>query len=427
MHTVFWNIAEAANVAVEMLIVLLYFNKLFPQSYEYKRIYIGGYSAAALILYLTGILTTNSTVLISVTFSLLLLISIILYDGEIIRKAFLSLLFIVIVFISEILFIGLLNIFEIGSPSEIGNQGINRIIGMVGTKIIYFWIVIFVCRLINRKIQEIPIKQWITIILMPAISTVILYIIYYDLMSSHENNKILLYCIAVLGLLYINFSVFDFFETYLKQLRLSVLEQVIERETTNYKQIENAYNDMRTLKHDISNQLAVITDLISRNDKKSAEAVIRSISLQLENVNALCYTGEPIIDSVINIKLKYAYELGINITKRIKIAAFDLDKIELCRAIGNVLDNAIEGCQRSGLSEQHIYMSIQQVDDKIVVEVTNTAANVDLNNLQTSKKNKSAHGIGLSSIQSSVDKLNGYMKCDFKNNIFSLKIVVPNK
>ena len=427
MHTVFWNIAEAANVAVEMLIVLLYFNKLFPQSYEYKRIYIGGYSAAALILYLTGILTTNSTVLISVTFSLLLLISIILYDGEIIRKAFLSLLFIVIVFISEILFIGLLNIFEIGSPSEIGNQGINRIIGMVGTKIIYFWIVIFVCRLINRKIQEIPIKQWITIILMPAISTVILYINYYDLMSSHENNKILLYCIAVLGLLYINFSVFDFFETYLKQLRLSVLEQVIERETTNYKQIENAYNDMRTLKHDISNQLAVITDLISRNDKKSAEAVIRSISLQLENVNALCYTGEPIIDSVINIKLKYAYELGINITKRIKIAAFDLDKIELCRAIGNVLDNAIEGCQRSGLSEQHIYMSIQQVDDKIVVEVTNTAANVDLNNLQTSKKNKSAHGIGLSSIQSSVDKLNGYMKCDFKNNIFSLKMVVPNK
>ena len=125
--------------------------------------------------------------------------------------------------------------------------------------------------------------------------------------------------------------------------------------------------------------------------------------------------------------MKYAYELGINITKRIKIAAFDLDKIELCRAIGNVLDNAIEGCQRSGLSEQHIYMSIQQVDDKIVVEVTNTAANVDLNNLQTSKKNKSAHGIGLSSIQSSVDKLNGYMKCDFKNNIFSLKMVVPNK
>lgn len=341
MNAVFWNIAEAANVAFEMLIVLLYFSKLFTPSYEYKRIYVCGYSAAALVLYLAGVLTSNSTILISVTFSLLLAISIFLYEGTMIRKAFLSLLFIVIVFISEILFIGLLNILDIGSPSEIGNQGVNRIIGMVGTKIIYFWIVIFVCRLINRKIQEIPIKQWITIVLMPTISTIILYIIYYDLMSAQDDNKIILYCIAVLGLLYINFAVFDFFETYLKQLRLAVLEQVIERETTNYKQIENAYNDMRTLKHDIANQLGVINELILRNDKKSAEAVIRSISEQLEKVNTVCYTGEPIIDSVINIKLKYAHEIGINITKRIKVSSFNLDKIELCRAIGNILDNAI--------------------------------------------------------------------------------------
>lgn len=427
MHTIFWNIVEAANVAVEMLIILLYFSKLFAPSYESKRIYIVGYLAAALILYLTGVFTSDSTVLISVTFALLLLISIILYEGTIIRKAFLSLLFIVIVFISEILFIGIMTALNIGIPSEIVEQGVNRIIGMIGTKIIYFWIVVFVCRLINKKLKDVPPKQWIMIFLMPVVSTIILYIIFYDLLSVSVNGGMVIYCCAVLGLLYINFAVFDFFETYLKQLRISVLEQVIERETTNYKQIENAYNDMRTLKHDISNQLDVITDLISRNDKKSAEAVIKSISLQLENVNAVCYTGEPIIDSVINIKLKYAHELGINITKRIKIAAFDLDKIELCRAIGNVLDNAIEGCQRSGLSEQHIYISIQQIDDKIVVEITNTATDVDLNNLQTSKKNRSAHGIGLSSIQNSVDKLNGYMKCDFKNNIFSLKMVVPNK
>ena len=427
MHTIFWNIVEAANVAVEMLIILLYFSKLFAPSYESKRIYIVGYLAAALILYLTGVFTSDSTVLISVTFALLLLISIILYEGTIIRKAFLSLLFIVIVFISEILFIGIMTSLNIGIPSEIVELGVNRIIGMIGTKIIYFWIVVFVCRLINKKLKEVPPKQWIMIFLMPVVSTIILYIIFYDLLSVSVNGGMVIYCCAVLGLLYINFAVFDFFETYLKQLRISVLEQVIERETTNYKQIENAYNDMRTLKHDISNQLDVITDLISRNDKKSAEAVIKSISLQLENVNAVCYTGEPIIDSVINIKLKYAYELGINITKRIKIAAFDLDKIELCRAIGNVLDNAIEGCQRSDLSEQHIYISIQQVDDKIVVEVTNTAADVDLNNLQTSKKNKSAHGIGLSSIQNSVEKLNGYMKCNFKDNIFSIKMVVPNK
>lgn len=427
MHNDIWNIVEAANVAFEMLIVLLYFSKLFAPSYEYKRIYIVGYSAAALILYLTGVFTSDSTVLISVTFALLLLISIILYEGTLIRKAFLSLLFIVIVFISEILFIGIMTALNIGMPSEIVEQGVNRIIGMIGTKIIYFWIVVFVCRLINKKLKEVPPKQWVMIFLMLVVSTVILYIIFYDLLSVSVNGGMVIYCCAVLGLLYINFAVFDFFETYLKQLRLSVLEQVIERENTNYRQIENAYNDMRKLKHDVANQLDVVNNLIFQNEKNSAEVVIKNISEQLESINAVCYTGEPIIDSVINIKLKYAHELGINISKRIKIATFNLDKIELCRAIGNVLDNAIEGCQRSGLFEQHIYISMQQIDDKIVVEITNTATDVDLNNLQTSKINKSAHGIGLSSIQSSVEKLNGYMKYDFKNNIFSLKMVVPNK
>lgn len=427
MHNVIWNIVEAANVAFEMLIVLLYFSKLFAPSYEYKRIYIVGYLAAALILYLTGVFTSDSTVLISVTFALLLLISIILYEGTLIRKAFLSLLFIVIVFISEILFIGIMTALNIGMPSEIVEQGVNRIIGMIGTKIIYFWIVVFVCRLINKKLKEVPPKQWVMIFLMPVVSTVILYIIFYDLLSISVNGGMVIYCCAVLGLLYINFAVFDFFETYLKQLRLSVLEQVIERENTNYRQIENAYNDMRKLKHDVANQLDVVNNLIFQNEKNSAEVVIKNISEQLESINAVCYTGEPIIDSVINIKLKYAHELGINITKRIKIATLNLDKIELCRAIGNVLDNAIEGCQRSGLFEQHIYISMQQIDDKIVVEITNTATDVDLNNLRTSKINKSAHGIGLSSIQSSVEKLNGYMKYDFKNNIFFLKMVVPNK
>lgn len=427
MHNVIWNIIEAANVAVEMLIVLLYFSKLFAPSYEYKLIYILGYSVAALILYLTGVLTSDSTVLISVTFSLLLLISILLYEGTIIRKAFLSLLFIVIVFISEILFIGIMTALNIGMPNEIVEQGINRIIGMVGTKIIYFWIVVFICRLINKKLKEVPLKQWIMIFLMPVVSTIILYIIFYDLLSVSVSGGMVIYCGAVLGLLYINFAVFDFFETYLKQLRLSVLEQVIERENTNYLQIENAYNDMRKLKHDVTNQLKVVYELINQNDKNSAEAVIKDISEQLEIANAVCYTGEPIIDSVINIKLKYAHELGINITKRIKIATFNLDKIELCRAIGNALDNAVEGCQRSNLSQQHIHISMQQIDDKIVVEITNSAGNINLNNLQTSKKNKSAHGIGMDSIRASVEKLNGYMKYDCNNNIFSLKMVVSNK
>ncbi len=427
MQDIIWNVIEATNVLFEMLIVMVYFNKLFEKKYEKNQAYLQGYLLASVILYFSGILSQSPTVLITVTFLLLIGISVWLYEGNFIKKIFLSLLFIIIIFISEILFIGSMTVFDIGLPSQIVQQGLSRIIGMIGTKIIYFWIVVIVCRLINKKIREVPLKQWIMIFLMPVVSTIILYIIYYSFMNESEKSGMFLYGIAVMGVLYINFAVFDFFETYLKQIRLSVLEQVVELENLNYKQMEYIYNDMRKLKHDVNNQLSVIKELVAQSKTETAKEVLVNISKQLDNAGTICYTGETIIDSVINIKLKKAYEDGIKISKRINVTEFKLDKIELCRVMGNALDNAIEGCRRSECKEPHIYISIQEVDEKIVIEINNDSDYVNIHKMQTKKANKSAHGIGMKSMKDSIKKLNGHMSYDCKDNIFSLKIVILNK
>lgn len=176
MGNIGWDVIEAVNVVVELLIVALYFNRLLVPACECRRYYAAGYSAAVLILYFTGVVTSEPRVLITVTFLILLLISMLLYRGMLVQKAFLCALFIVIVFISEIIFIGILNMLEIGMPGEMGKQGMGRLIGMIGTKIIYFWIITIVCRVLNRKIKEVPRKQWIMIFIMPAVSTVMLYI-----------------------------------------------------------------------------------------------------------------------------------------------------------------------------------------------------------------------------------------------------------
>lgn len=422
-----WYIIEAVNVVAEITIVFLYFSKLLISKYKNKYLYAVAYIISAMILYLTGIITSNSTVLISVTFIILLVTSNIMYQGAVTKKVFLSLLFIVIVFISEILFIGTMTALDIGLPSEIVQPGIKRVIGMIGTKIIYFWIVIIVIRLINKKIKEVPIKHWIMIFLMPVVSTLVLYIIFYSLMNSSAKDGMIIYCIAVLGLMYMNFEMFDFFETYQKQIRLTALEQLVAFENKNYKLIEKSYSDMRKLKHDISNQVNVINDLIKHDDKKSAELVLKGIYESIDNAGAVCFTGEPIIDSIINIKIKEACTYGIKVTSRINIKYFNIDSVEICRILGNALDNAIEGCQRSENHEPNIHISIQQIENKIAVEVSNSSCDVDLNNLHTSKFDKALHGIGIESMKTSVERLNGFMNQGCENGIFFLKMVLPNK
>jgi sensor histidine kinase YesM len=320
-----------------------------------------------------------------------------------------------------------MTVLKLTTPEELSIRGPARISGMVGVKILYFWIIALVCRLINKKIREIPSKHWIIIISMPVVSILVLYTLAISYINLNGQMTTTLFLLAIAGLSFINIAFFDFFENYNKQLRISILEQVVEHENTNYKQLENAYSEMRKLKHDVSNQVTIINDLITRNEKDSASEVIQNLSERLDEINYICYTGEPIIDSIINIKLKSAHDIGIKVSKNIAVNKFSLDCFELCRALGNALDNSIEACQRYEKDEKYIHMSMQQIEDKIAIEISNSSDVVDPKNLQTKKKNKSAHNIGMSSIKTSVKKLGGYISYDFKDNIFYLKIVVLNK
>lgn len=427
MSTPLWYSIEAINIIAEAFIIYIYFSKLLPDKYTSRRPYVGTYGLLCGWLFTSVIMTLNSTVNLIGTLVFIYLISLLLYEGSASKKAFFSILLMFIIIVSEMIFIGSMTVMKLTTPEELSIRGPARISGMVGVKILYFWIIALVCRLINKKIREIPSKHWIIIISMPIVSILVLYTLAISYINLNGQMITTLFLLAIAGLSFINIAFFDFFENYNKQLRLSILEQVVEHENTNYKQLENAYSEMRKLKHDVSNQVTIINDLIARNEKDSASEVIHNLSERLDEINYICYTGEPIIDSIINIKLKSAHDMGIKVSKNIAVNKFSLDCFELCRALGNALDNSIEACQRYENDEKYIHMSMQQIEDKIAIEISNSSDVVDPKNLQTKKKNKAAHNIGMSSIKTSVKKLGGYISYDFKDNIFYLKIVVLNK
>lgn len=91
------------------------------------------------------------------------------------------------------------------------------------------------------------------------------------------------------------------------------------------------------------------------------------------------------------------------------------------------MDNSIEGSLRNQNVNRHIYFSLQRIKNKIAIEITNNSDYVDTNNMLTSKSNKTAHGLGMESIRTSVEKMNGVMYCSCEDGIYSLKIVVSEQ
>ena len=381
------NIIEIVNVAIEMMLVFLYFSLLSKAKVNKAVLYLS-YLLSTVILSATVLLTDNILVYLITTIILISSMSFICYDDSIRHKIFWNILFLLIISISEPIVIGLLCIANMGTPDEFLESGLGRYLGMVGTNIIYLWLIGLMHRIINKKIRELPIKYWILIIVIPIISIFLLQTMLDGFVGSNT------YSYVSLG---VSLAMFNFFESFEDKIKLKYLETIKQQEQENYKLLTLSYKQVREFKHDIENQFLVLNDMLENNDTDSAKEYLVKLSSFVRLANRLCYTGNNAVDSIVNIKGSLAQTYGIEFICKVNIITnIKADELELCRIIGNALD------------------------------ITNTSDKVDTSVLTSTKKEQGLHGIGINSIKSSVDRLGGLVSFDYDDGIFKLNIMVRN-
>jgi sensor histidine kinase regulating citrate/malate metabolism len=101
----------------------------------------------------------------------------------------------------------------------------------------------------------------------------------------------------------------------------------------------------------------------------------------------------------------------------------NIDELQLCRIIANLLDNAIEGAQRCTSDDKYVYISIIQNNKKLRICVMNSSDEVDTDNLVT-KKEGYGHGIGVNSVREVVNNLDGILSFKYENGIFTADIMI---
>lgn len=419
------NIIEIVNVAIEMMLVFLYFSLLSKAKVNKAVLYLS-YLLSTVILSATVLLTDNILVYLITTIILISSMSFICYDDSIRHKIFWNILFLLIISISEPIVIGLLCIANMRTPDEFLESGLGRYLGMIGTDLIYLWLIGMMHRIINKRIRDLPIKYWILIITIPIISIFLLQTMLDSFTVKDSLNYISL-SISLIGIIFINISMFNFFESYEDKIKLKYLETLKQQEQENYKLLALSHKQVKELKHDIENQFSVLNGLMKSGDNAAAMQYLDKLNSYVRTANRICYTGNNVIDSIVNIKGSLAQTYGIEFICKVNIiTSIKADELELCRIIGNGLDNAIEGCQRVDVQNKHICFSISEDREKLMIVISNTSDEVDTTALSSTKKEKGLHGIGISSIKSSVERLDGLVKFDYADGIFKLNIMVQN-
>lgn len=225
-----------------------------------------------------------------------------------------------------------------------------------------------------------------------------------------------------------------------EQRRLVLLEKQVDSMEEYIGETERVYSGVRAMKHDMRNQLTVLSELARRGEEEALQAYLGEMNQTLNGLDFPWRTGSAVVDTLLAIKYHEAQERipGLRfeteelvIPSQLRIRAMDLSVI-----LGNGLDNAIEACEalravrRS--AEPFIRMAAMWKDRFFLLEITNSFEGKLLCGEgeelpRTTKADDVLHGIGLRSIQTTAEKYHGGVDWSAENGVFTLTVLLKNE
>lgn len=201
-----------------------------------------------------------------------------------------------------------------------------------------------------------------------------------------------------------------------------LLENQIQTQISYYEDRERTYAEIRRFKHDYINHINCIRSMLKAERYDEISEYLGNITDMLPADKLSFNTGNFISDAILSDKQNCVKEENITIEFEGTIPT-SINETDLCIILGNAVDNAIEACLAlDGEKKIMIYGGFSH--SYFILTISNPTVKIENYNIFpfTTKADKSEHGFGLRNIKSVVDKYNGYMKIDNKDNVFTLSL-----
>ena len=195
------------------------------------------------------------------------------------------------------------------------------------------------------------------------------------------------------------------------------------------EEVKNIYDTMRGWRHDYHNHIQTIKAHVALRQYRELDDYLRALDADLETVDSLIKSGNVMLDAIINSKVSLARSRGILVNaKAIAAENMSISDIDLCVIIGNLVDNAIDACERMEQADQRfIRIYIGSLKGQLYISVTNAMAETTRNQsgLYPTKKTGALHGQGLRRVDGVVNKYGGYLNRQNEPGVFATEIMLP--
>lgn len=194
-----------------------------------------------------------------------------------------------------------------------------------------------------------------------------------------------------------------------------------------YHNLKEKNSNLKSYKHDMLNHWSTVYNLINNsNIEDSKEYISTMISNFSNEKKTIIDTGNPILDAILTEKIEIAMRKNIQVSTDIFINKnLKIDLLDCCTIFSNILDNAIEASSKIE-SNRHIKIKLISKNNMLICKISNSIdKNITINkNLETSKKDKTSHGIGLKNVKNAIKKYDGELSINYTESTFIASFIL---
>lgn len=211
---------------------------------------------------------------------------------------------------------------------------------------------------------------------------------------------------------------------------LKYADQSILTQKKQFDSLSKHMNDMRKARHDLRQHLTLIQSYIEKDDKAGLKNYIEQYRSELPPDVLELYSRNDVVNAIVCYYAGVARDSHICFDAKIDYPDIStISETDITVLIGNLLENAVEACQRQTSCQTFIKLRIKRHgNSELLILTDNTCINpVTFHDGIPISSKREGMGIGTSSMQDIAERYHGTVRFEWKEGIFYTSVLLQNK
>lgn len=194
-----------------------------------------------------------------------------------------------------------------------------------------------------------------------------------------------------------------------------------------YQEIKEVYLQMRGWRHDYHNHMQSMKAYLAQGKYIELSSYLNELEEDLNSVDTLIKSGNNMVDAILNAKFSLAKSKSIGLDVTVKpLAKLPFSDVHLCVILGNLMDNAIEACEKIPEEQRFIRLYLDTKGEQLYLSLQNSAKELlDFEEKSYISKKRGNHGLGMMRVALIIDKYHGYLNLQNQPGVFACEVSMP--